>query len=92
MRKLNSGLRFPGAVEFGSIPTHTAEQGSVTSRPGLGSLRRGISYGATSKFVGSLCCHFQIDGSDLSTKIRETLNMADLLLFDGGLDEEGNVK
>ena len=48
--------------------------------------------GATSKFVGSLCCHFQIEGSDLSTKIRETLNMADLLLFDGGLDEEGYVK
>lgn len=48
--------------------------------------------GATSKFVGSLCCHFQIDGSDLSTKIRETLNMADLFLFDGGLDEEGNEK
>lgn len=43
--------------------------------------------GATSKFVGSLCCHFQVEGKDLSTTIREALGMDELLLFDEGLDE-----
>lgn len=43
--------------------------------------------GATCKFVGSLCCHFQVEGKDLSTTIREALGMDELLLFDEGLDE-----
>lgn len=39
--------------------------------------------GKVYKFRGSLCADFEVDGTDLSDMVRETLGMDDLYVFDG---------
>lgn len=56
---------------------------SLATDIGMWEMRLQDIDGAATKFVGSLCCAFQVEGRDLSTINREELGMRDLFLYDG---------
>lgn len=61
----------------------SGEELSLATDIGMWEMRLQDINGAAMKFVGSLCCAFQVEGRDLSTIIREELGMRDLFLYDG---------
>ena len=61
----------------------SGEELSLATDIGMWEMRLQDINGAATKFVGSLCCAFQVEGRDLSTIIREELGMRDLFLYDG---------
>lgn len=61
----------------------SCEELSLATDIGMWEMRLQDIDGAATKFVGSLCCAFQVEGQDLSTIIREELGMRDLFLYDG---------
>jgi hypothetical protein len=61
----------------------SCEELSLATDIGMWEMRLQDIDGAATKFVGSLCCAFQVEGRDLSTIIREELGMRDLFLYDG---------
>lgn len=61
----------------------SGEELSLATDIGMWEMRLQDINGAATKFVGSLCCAFLVEGRDLSTIIREELGMRDLFLYDG---------
>ena len=61
----------------------SCEELSLATDIGMWEMRLQDIDGAATKFVGSLCCAFQVEGRDLSTIIREELGMRALFLYDG---------
>lgn len=61
----------------------SCEELSLATDIGMWEMRLQDIDGAATKFVGSLCCAFPVEGRDLSTIIREELGMRDLVLYDG---------
>lgn len=62
---------------------NTCEELTLATDIGMWEMSLQDMDGLTTKYVGSLCCAFQVDGRDLSTLIREELGMRDLFLYDG---------
>lgn len=61
----------------------SCEELSLATDIGMWEMRLQDIDGVATKFVGSLCCAFRVEGRDLSTIIREELGMRDLFLYDG---------
>lgn len=70
-------LRLIG-LHFGSC-----EEICLATDIGTWEMRLWDTAGESAKFMGSLCCAFQVEGLDLSTLIREGLGMSGLFLYDG---------
>ena len=70
----------------------SCEEITLATDVGMWEMKLWDTQGETTKFVGSLCCHFLVEGKNLSAMIREALGMGDLLLFDEGIsgDESEN--
>ena len=71
------------AYSYGGTYFCSCEELSLATDIGMWEMRLQDIDGAATKFVGSLCCAFPVEGRDLSTIIREELGMRDLVLYDG---------
>ena len=75
----------PAARILDSIATYFSQEYETVFATDIGSWDLIITNdeGKPYKYAGSSCCDFEVDGVDLSDLIRDTLDMPDLLVFDG---------
>lgn len=67
------------------------DEGCFATDIGMWEARLKDNSGEAVKFTGSLCCHFWAEGKNLAGVIRETLDMDDLLLFDGESEQRSEI-